>query len=111
MKHEEYAIHCALWALYQTAGKPGTFLFHPANKASSAKEGARFKRMGVVPGIPDLVGSIEGRFYGLEIKTESGHLSDVQQICREAIWASNGVCDVGFGFNDAILKLKIRGFL
>ncbi len=68
--------------------------------------------MGVVAGVPDLVGCDDrGRFYALEIKTESGFLSGNQQLCREAIWRAGGTCDVGFGLEDAIAKLKFGGFL
>ena len=111
MKHEEYAIQCAIIKQYRLAGMPDTFLFHPFNKASSPREGARAKAMGVIPGVPDLIGCIDGRFYALEVKTEKGYLSENQQVCREALWDAGASCDVGFGLEECINRLKDRGFL
>lgn len=111
MKHEEYAIQRALVAQYRLVGRHGTFLFHPFNKAANAIEGAFAKAMGVLPGVPDLIGCRDGRFCALEVKTEKGHLSANQQLCREAIWEAGGICEIGFGPDDAAAKLKALGFL
>ncbi len=111
MKHEEYAIHCALYKYYRQFGKPNTFLFHPLNRAASPRQGAQAKALGVVAGVPDLVGCVGSQFCGIEVKTEKGYLSASQQNCREAIWAAGGYANVAFGLESGLAILKLRGFI
>jgi hypothetical protein len=47
-------------------------LFHVQNKASSAIEGNKFKAMGVVKGISDLILILPQRVIFIELKTETG---------------------------------------
>ncbi len=111
MKHDEYAIQCALVKHYRQFGRPNTFLFHAFNRPAGPRQGAQAKALGVVAGTPDLVGCVEGRFIGLEVKAEKGYLNAAQQDCREAIWAAGGVCYVAFGLEGGLLHLMAMGFL
>lgn len=60
----------------------GLFVFHPPNGGRrTAREGAAFKRIGVVAGIPDLVFLMPGGVtVFVEVKTLKGKLSDVQKV-------------------------------
>jgi hypothetical protein len=59
---------------------PQCLIFHPANGGwRSKEEGARFKWLGVVAGVPDLIViGPGGRAHFIEVKSEAGRLSDVQ---------------------------------
>ena len=45
-------------------------------------------------GIPDIIGCIEGYFVGLEVKTDSGHVSKIQKLEGEGIVKSQGIYGV-----------------
>jgi hypothetical protein len=70
---------------YLRAVLPDALVWHPANGGYRNKsDAARFKRMGVIPGIPDLIlWTGEGRTFGLEIKTDVGRLSKEQKAIHE----------------------------
>lgn len=59
---------------------PSLIWWHtPNGGARSPREGARFRRMGVRAGVPDLVIiGREGRAIFVELKTDKGRLSDAQ---------------------------------
>ena len=52
--------------------------------------GARLKRAGLKAGIPDLMLVFKGQYYGLEIKTTSGKLSENQKNMHDIIKKSGG---------------------
>ena len=57
--------------------------FFPAGEAGGGRggrvRGARLKRMGLQPGWPDLQFLHKGRYYGMEVKTKTGRLSQSQR--------------------------------
>tara|TARA_R100001015_G_C4616516_1_gene172681 strand:- start:642 stop:1142 length:501 start_codon:yes stop_codon:yes gene_type:complete len=57
--------------------------FFPAGEAGGGRggkvRGARLKRMGLHPGWPDLQFLHKGRYYGMEVKTKTGRLSQSQR--------------------------------
>jgi hypothetical protein len=57
-------------------------------------------------GIPDIVGAIEGVFVGIEVKTESGRLSKIQELEGLEIIKSGSIHMVVTCPEDAILGLK-----
>lgn len=60
--------------------RPGVVYWHTPNGGSrDAREGARFKQIGVLPGIPDLWFLASGLLFGLELKDENGKLSSAQR--------------------------------
>jgi VRR-NUC domain len=70
-----------IFAHVRARGAPRTFLFHPMNGGihQIGRRAGINSAMGVIPGVPDLIGVREGRFYALELKIENGRLSDAQQ--------------------------------
>ena len=57
--------------------------FFPAGEAGGGRggnvRGARLKRMGLQPGWPDLQFLHKGRYFGMEVKTKTGRLSQSQR--------------------------------
>lgn len=73
-------------------------LFHVPNGGFRNKiEAAKFKTMGLVAGVPDLLLIWGGKMYGIELKFEKGRLSDNQKELHD-IWKRQGI-DVNV-FND-----------
>lgn len=72
---------------------PDALIFHPPNGGyRDVREAVKLKRMGVVPGVPDLIVFLDGAFVcGFEIKTQKGRLSAEQH-----------------GFQGAMRKLGFR---
>ena len=60
---------------------PGALIWHTPNGGwRDPREAAKLKRMGVLPGIPDIIVFMEGAFaFSLECKTQRGTLSDDQK--------------------------------
>ena len=54
-------------------------LFHVQQKASNALEGARFKTLGVVSGVSDLILIAPNQVYFIELKDDKGKQSDHQK--------------------------------
>ncbi len=80
MKHEESSIQAQI---VSTLSALGIFLFAVPNEAAgkiTPQKAARLKAMGLRSGISDLIiiGS-DGRAYFMEVKTETGRLSESQK--------------------------------
>jgi hypothetical protein len=54
-------------------------LFHVQNKARNAVEGNKFKAMGVVKGVSDMILILPSRVIFIEFKTETGKQSPEQE--------------------------------
>jgi len=80
-KHPEQDLQKAIWELYQARYAAHFLMFHPPNGGSrSAREGAIFKTMGVVAGVPDFIGCLYGGvFFAIELKAAKGKLSESQK--------------------------------
>lgn len=61
-------------------------LFHPANGGfRNAREGAKFKKIGVYPGVADLVFLYKKSAYFLELKDEKGRQSKNQELWEKKV--------------------------
>lgn len=77
--------------LHNTHPETRGLCFHVPNGGSrNAIEGMQLKASGVVAGIPDIIFLWEGKAYGFEFKTASGHVSPIQDKIHK-VWQSNGV--------------------
>lgn len=86
----EEQIHLAIVELLEAAAAPSVRFWHTPNGGKRSKaEAARFKRMGVKAGVPDLIVSIPGAVAFLEIKAAHGRLSEAQENFLAAM-AANG---------------------
>jgi hypothetical protein len=65
--------------------------------------------LGSTPGVPDIVGILkDGRFLGIEVKTERGVVSDHQSRFIENINATGGCAFVARSVDEVIEKLNLR---
>ena len=76
----EQAIQRAVLQHLEVRAAPDTYWFHVGNGGWRSPIEARvFKSLGVRPGVPDLILIRDGRVFGLELKSEQGKLTPVQQ--------------------------------
>lgn len=83
MNHPEDQLHIAVATFLRLAlDADDGMWFHPPNGgARSKREGGRFKQMGVLPGIPDLVFLLpDGRTGFIELKAPAGRFQASQRI-------------------------------
>jgi hypothetical protein len=106
----EAEIHIAIADLLRRAASPGVSWFHPANgELRDIRTAARLKKMGVRPGIPDLMITIGGRMHGLELKTAKGRTSPAQIAMHDEMRASGVVIEIAHGIQAAVDCLKRWG--
>ncbi len=94
------------WAHLQSGKYPElVLLFHiPNGGKRDAREAARFKKMGVKPGVPDMFLPVaKGGFNGLfiELKAKGGRLSDYQTKWLKELSKQEYAACVCFGFEEA----------
>jgi hypothetical protein len=75
----EQIAHKAVVDHLRMRGVPGVVFLHPANgMGRTAVEGAILKSMGVMPGAPDLHLFHNNRSYAIELKADTGRVSESQ---------------------------------
>ena len=103
----EFRLQCAVADHLRLSAAPGIYWFHPANgEARTARTGGRLKRMGVRPGVPDMVVVVNGKTHGLELKASNGRQSDAQRVAESEWTAAGGVYAVAHGIDEALGLLK-----
>jgi hypothetical protein len=111
-RRDEDQIQRAVFTHLRTRGAPGVFAFHPANGGKrNAIEGAKFKAMGVVAGVPDVIALKDCRFYALELKAEFGKVSEKQLDAMRAMQNAGAIVAVAHGLDAALHKLEEWGLL
>ena len=84
----------------------GAAWFHVANqRQTSARMGAKLKRMGVKPGVPDICIIWRGRSIFIELKTPKGRTSPAQEAVMSALTMAGAVVNVCRSLED------VQGFL
>ena len=96
MIDHEGPIHRAILQ-YLRMQYPRALIFHPANELgmggnpkSKAIAQAKDKRLGMLPGAPDIMMLFDGLFYGFEIKAAKGKVSDAQSQVGAVISRNGG---------------------
>jgi hypothetical protein len=69
-------------------------------------EAAVLKGLGVRAGVPDLIACRGGRFYALELKTDTGKLSDAQEQVFAALREAGAEVAVTYGLDAALAQLE-----
>ena len=77
----------------------------PNGGARRRTEAAILKGMGVVPGIPDLILVRAGHMFGLELKAETGRLSDDQRAAQAWLIRSGASIATAWGLDAALATL------
>jgi len=89
------------------ARRSGRRVLHPANGGARSRiEGAIFKSLGVAAGAPDLLLWHEGRAYALELKAESGRVSESQADMLERLSNAGVATAVATGIDEAVATLE-----
>jgi hypothetical protein len=69
------------------------------------------KKMGLTPGIPDLIILRNGTVYFLELKDEAGKISEKQNIIHAALVRAGYEVATVYNFDQAVNKLKEWGIV
>jgi hypothetical protein len=86
---------------------PDAFVCHyPAGGFRRPAEAAILKGIGTLAGVPDLLAIHKGRCYALEIKTETGRVSDVQRTVHDRMRRAGAKVGVAFGLDEALAILE-----
>lgn len=81
----EHQLHAAVADYLCLAIQPGTWWSTVGHGGGGTIRGGKLKRLGLVPGIPDLAFCIGGQSAWIELKTEKGTLSPNQKACHVAL--------------------------
>jgi hypothetical protein len=91
---------------------PGTWWCHyPAGGWRSPIEAAIFKSLGVVAGVPDILIVHGSQLYALELKAETGRLTDVQSDTQAAMRRAGAIVATARGLDDALGQLVLWGLI
>ena len=103
----EASIQLALCDHLRLRGKPGLVWFAVPNGGSrDAREAANLKRQGVTAGVSDLILFHDSRFFALELKSETGRLSEAQMAFLAAVNDAGGFAAHAHGLDRAIATLE-----
>lgn len=103
-------IQRVVWSHLVHRARKGVVYFHVPNGGKrNQSEAAKFKRLGVVPGIPDLLLLADGKLYALEIKTVIGHLSPDQKAMHAVMREAGATVATAFGLDEALKRLETWG--
>jgi hypothetical protein len=106
-RQPEFKIHTAVCEHLRLRAKPGVVWLHvPNQRNGDARTGAMLKRMGMLPGAPDLIIIHGGRCFGLEIKAEGGRPTEIQLATIAAMEAAGAYCCIAYGLDAAIATLE-----
>lgn len=109
-KHQEYVIKWSQQPSIRQKYPCLKLLYHIGNERKcSPAEGARLKRLGVKPGVPDLHLPVSrGKYHGLyiEMKNEDGKTSDKQDWWIEELSTEGYFCEVCHGWESAVRVLE-----
>lgn len=90
-------------ALLDAYGRHDICWFHvPNGEKRNSVTGLRLKRMGVQPGVADLILLVDGKPFAVELKTEKGAQSPVQAEWQETFERPGGAYFVARGLDEAI---------
>lgn len=116
VKTGEAAIQRAVMQNFRQRSYPGVFACHVPNGGYRKPiEAAILKGQGVVSGTPDIIacrlmvaegGSYYGQFFALELKTETGKVSETQQGVIETLRKAGAIVGVAYGLDDALRWLE-----
>ncbi len=106
-KQPEKEIHKAVVEYLERFAFPDVLWFHPPNGGKRSPQWAmELKRMGVKPGVPDLILYRRGRAFALELKAEDGRPTEAQLAWIGAFNNQGFFGAIVTGFDRAIGALK-----
>ena len=108
----ETNIHKSILKVCALVLKDNVRVFHVPNNRMSARDGAYWKAMGVLAGVPDLVFVLaNGVTLWMEVKAPGGRLTDGQKAFHEALRGNGHLVVVVYSTQEALAVLNIHGAL
>src|SRR5258705_12269446 len=102
-RHPEDDIQAAVCRHLRLRARPGVVWFHvPNGGCRNAREAARLKGMGVLPGVSDLILIRAGKVFCLELKAPKGRASEAQLIFQSAVNSAGGYTCTTYGIDHAL---------
>lgn len=91
---------------------PGVIWFHvPNGGRRGAIEAANFKKLGVKPGVSDLIFFHRSKFYALELKVENGRPTEPQMDFVSRVNGQGGFAAIVNGLDRALGSLEAWGLI
>ena len=110
--HFEEQTHKAVFAHIRARSMPGVVAWHTPNGGRRSKsEGGRFKAMGVMAGVPDIIAINRGTVHALELKHLKGKLSPAQKATLDALELAGARVAVAYTLDEALVTLEAWGIL
>ncbi|HJP69771.1 MAG TPA: hypothetical protein VJ846_12800 [Sphingomicrobium sp.] len=111
-EHRELKIHIAVAQHLRTRAVSGLVWWHTPNGGFRDKrEAAKFKAMGLQPGVSDFIFVHANRIYALELKAEGGRASEAQLKFLSDINAAGAYTAMPAGLNAALRTLETWGLI
>jgi hypothetical protein len=111
MKPEEQ-IHKAVIQHLAARSEPGVFWWHTPNGGKRhIAEAVKFKALGVISGVPDLLILKGGKLYALELKAPGGRLSPSQRLVGARMEECGAEISVAHSVDEALVTLEYWGIL
>jgi hypothetical protein len=111
-QHTEEYLQMALCNHLRVRAKPGVVWWHTPNGGKrGGREAGRFKRMGVLPGVSDLIFVARGKVFCLELKAPRGRASEAQLIFQSAVNSAGGYTSIAHGVDEALKALELWGLI
>lgn len=112
MQRQEQIIHKTIFAHLRARGAPGSFAWHtPMGGYRRPIEAAILKSLGAVAGFPDICVLHRAQLYALEVKTETGKVSDAQRDTMERLQKAGAIVAVAHGLDAALQWMESNGLL
>jgi hypothetical protein len=103
-------IQRVLFAHLNRRAARGVVYWHTPNGGKrQISEAAKFKRLGVRPGMPDVMLLRGGELFALELKTDTGRLSDDQRATLQSLTAAGATVATAYGLDHALKLLEQWG--
>jgi hypothetical protein len=108
----EQELHLSLVEHWRWRAARGAFGWHCANGGARRRvEASILKGMGVTPGVPDWLALHQGHLFGLELKTETGKLTEAQRVTHEHMRRAGATVASARGIDEALAQLDAWGLL
>jgi hypothetical protein len=103
----EQQIQKAVFDHFAWRGAPDAFVCHyPAGGFRRPAEAAILKGIGTLAGVPDIIAVYRGRTFALEIKTETGRVTDAQHTVHDRMRRAGAEVGVAYGLDEALAMLE-----
>src|SRR5262249_32918380 len=94
-------------------GMPNLFWFHCPSGAffGGKRQGAIMKSLGWMAGLPDLFAIHNGRVFAIELKSETGRVSDAQLECLHRLPQAGALVTTATGIHGGLGNIEMFGLL